>query len=103
MCNDGVEIVLEQSEQVRIADVAGGDKQKPMGRLLEQEGIDEIRILGDDRALFAQRNRAYLAIFGSISVWKVSRVNDIVPSLLRPTREPQWQLRVDKELHDASA
>lgn len=101
--DDRSEIVFEQFEQLRIADVASGDQQESMGRLLEQERINEIPVLGNDRALFALRNPVYVPVFRSIPIRKVCRVNGVVSSLPHPTREPQRQLRVEKELHYARA
>lgn len=100
--DDRIEIVFEQFEQVSVADVARGDQQKPIRRLLEQKRIDKIPVLGNYRALFAQRSPVDFPVLRSISVRKVSRVYDIVSLLSHPTREPQRQLRAEKKFHDAS-
>lgn len=57
----------------------------------------------DDRTLLPHGNADYVLVFRSISVWKVSCVNDIVSFLSHPMRKPHGQLRIDKELHVAKA
>ncbi len=74
-----------------------------MGRLPEQDRIDEIPVLGNNCALLTQRKFVYDPVLRSVSLRKVFGVYNIVPFRAQPTRKPLRQLRVDKEIHEASA
>lgn len=54
----------------------------------EQQRIHEVRVLGYNRALLAQRDPVYVTIGRSIPVREISGVNHIVASFPHPAREP---------------
>ncbi len=69
----------------------------------EIEGIGEVRILGNQNAIFPPANLAELCIGCLVAARQTEGVNRIVLRGLEELREPPRQLRIHQEIHRASA
>ena len=91
----------EESQQFVVMNVASGDEQE-LGRALAEFVRDlEIGVLGDQHAQLGVRKGQKRGIRGSILLGEVKSVNHVMPALLKPEREPAWQLGIHQELHAA--
>ena len=58
---------------------------------------------GDDGPAFANRETVDHGILGTVSVGQVEGMDGVMAFSLKPTRQPQGQLRVDHESHPTTA
>ena len=91
----------EEFQQFIIVNVAGGDEQKLGRTLAEFVSNFEVRVFGDQHASFLVRQGQQGWIGGAVLLAEIERVDDVMPALLEPEREPARQLGIDQELHAA--
>jgi hypothetical protein len=69
--------------------------------LSEFTGDLRISILGDQHAIALVRQGQNERIRGTVLFGEIERVNDLMPALPEPDREPARQLSIDQTLHTA--
>lgn len=84
---DLVVVSRDQREQVPVAYVADGDQQQASGVSAGLVRVPEVRVLGDDHAVFRVRERGDLAVAGVAAARKVLDVDGVVPQLLQVVDE----------------
>ena len=91
----------EEFQQFVVMDVARGNQQE-LGRPLTKFVRDlEVRVLGDQNTVVLICEVQKNWILRAVLLGEVQSVNHFVPALLKPEREPVWQLGINQELHAA--
>jgi hypothetical protein len=101
--DDNLEIILEQSLQLFVAYVAGGNQEQFVRLMKQQQHVDEVFILADDRALLSHGQLVNQGVPGAISLRQIPCVSGFMSLGLQPSRQPGRELRIDQELHYRTA
>lgn len=91
----------EQTQQLVVMDIAGGDEQKPGRTLAEFVGNFKVSVFGDQNAIVFVRQGQQEGIGGAVLLGEIEGVYHVMPPLLEPKRESARQLGIDQEFHAA--
>lgn len=98
-CCDDWELCYYKRFQVGVLDIACRDQQQFERLVGEQEGVDEVSILGDHDASITYRDGVDLGIRRMISLRQIQGVERIVPHFAQPIGQSAGELSIDQELH----
>ena len=94
---------MEQLLQFPIANVTGGNQEQFVGLMTQQEHVDKIFVLGDDRSLLSHGKVIDCCVPGAIPLGQILRVKGIMTLNLQPSRQSVRELGIDQELHYSAA
>lgn len=94
-------MLYEDLQQLVVVNVAGADEEKLGRALAEFERGFEVGVFADEHAIIPVRQAQKRHVKSAVLLREIQCVDDLMPALLKPTRESAWQLGINHELHAA--
>ena len=101
--HDARQVVPKHLFQFPVADVAGRYQEQLVRASMQKERIDEVFVLGDQHAPFANGQIVYRHVRDAVALGQVPCVQGLVSLCDQPAGHAARKLRVDQELHETTA